>query len=84
MTVSGEVIARDHKDASCLIIVWQDVCNMSFQSFYVRAFFKAHNETTKTPIQLPALHSTLSFSGALTTFQDGEAVVDIEDHSHFY
>ena len=84
ITVSGEVITRDHSEASCLVIIWQDVCNLSFQSFYICAIFKAHTESMKATFHLPALHSTLSFSGSLTTFKDGEAVVNIEDHSHFY
>lgn len=83
MTVTGEVVARDHKESSCLLIVWQDVCDVRFQSFYVRAIFKTHTISPQNDIHLPALHSPLSFSGALTAFQDGEAVVKIEDHSHF-
>ena len=75
VTVTGEVIARDHRESSCLLAIWQDVCNVPFQSFYVRAMFNTH--------RLPALHSPLSFSGALTTFRDGEAVIEIEDHSHY-
>ena len=76
MTVTGEVVTRDHRESSCLLVIWQDVCNVPYQSFYVRAMFNMHC--------LPALHSPLSFSGALTAFRDGEAVIEINDHSHFW
>ena len=80
--VSGEVYARDHQN-SCLIVVWQDVCNSHFQSLYVRALFNEIDDSLHRPLPLPALHSPLSFTGPFLSFRDGEAVVKIDDHSHF-
>lgn len=84
VTVSGEVIGRDHREHSCLLAIWQNVCNMQFQSFYVRAIFQ--NRDRISPL-LPDLHSPLSFSGILTKFKDREAVIEIENicerHSNF-
>ena len=83
ITVSGEVFARDHAERSCLIIVWQDVCNMHSQSFYIRALFGDQVDSIPPAFILPDLHSPLSFTGTLTAFEHSEAVVRIEDHSHF-
>ena len=82
--VSGEVFTRDHREHSCVIIVWQDVCDMLSQSFYIHAIFDDRTDSLEMPHRLPELHSPLTFSGALTSFQDGEAIVRIEDHSHFH
>ena len=54
-----------------------------FADVYVRAIFDDCTDSLEMPHQLPELHSPLTFSGVLTSFQDGEAIVQIKDHSHF-
>ena len=78
MTVSGEVIAKDHREQSCLVVVWQNVCKMQSQSFYVRVLFNRFDYSLQNPLVLPNLHTPISFSGALVTFEHGESVVEFD------
>ena len=48
ITVYGEVIARDHNKNLCLLAIWQNVCNMHFQSFYIHAIFKNDTDCEHT------------------------------------
>lgn len=72
------MIARDHKEHSCLLLVHQDVCNLRFQLVYICVLFDKHILCVQTPHLLPNLHNPFSFTGELAAFEDGEAVVEIE------
>jgi hypothetical protein len=83
VTVSGEVCRINPNKNSCLIIVLQTVCDTPYLSLYIHALFHTPHHHIDTPVELPNMHSPISFSGSLLTFEDRELVVCIDDHSHF-